>query len=152
MTRIPISARPSSPLPHRIGTLLVAFGLAAATAYVLAFNPTDTNPDPTGPCMFHVLFDINGPACGGTRMYWYLIHGDLIQAFRHNPVALIAFPPAAYGLVWWTTWAWSGKRLPALRIPASIYIAYGVIGLVFLLVLRNLPSGPFTWFNIPYLG
>jgi Protein of unknown function (DUF2752) len=40
---------------------------------VLAYNPTDRIPDPTGPCTWHALFGIDGPGCGGTRMLWYLL-------------------------------------------------------------------------------
>ena len=70
-------------------------GLAAAVGYVLAFNPTDRIADPTGPCTWHTLFGINGPICGGTRMVWYLLHGDLVAAARHHLVALIGVPFAS---------------------------------------------------------
>jgi hypothetical protein len=34
---------------------------AAWFAYVLDHNPTDTIPDPTGPCLWHRLSGIDGP-------------------------------------------------------------------------------------------
>lgn len=141
-----------NPWPRRLGPAAVWAALTAATAYVLAFNPNDTGTDPTGPCLFHLAFGVNGPFCGGTRMWWYLVHGDLVEAFRHHPVALIGLPVALYALVWWTAQNWFGRRLPAIRLPASVYVGYSALFLLFGLVLRNLPEGPFTWFNIPYLG
>lgn len=35
-----------------------------------------------------LLTGINGPTCGGTRLVWYLLHGDLVQTARHHLVAL----------------------------------------------------------------
>lgn len=157
MTRSPTptaatAIRPPRSWRGRLGPAAVWAGLAAATAYVLAFNPTDTSTDPTGPCLFHLAFGINGPFCGGTRMWWYLVHGDLVSAFQHHPIALIGVPFALYALAWWTARTWFGRGIPALRLHRSVYIGYAAVGVLFTLVLRNLPNGPFTWFNIPYLG
>lgn len=146
------AARPPNRWSERLGPAAVWAGLAAATAYVLAFDPTDTRDDLTGPCMFHLAFDINGPFCGGTRMWWYLVHGDLVRAFQHHPVALVGVPFALYALVWWTARTWFGRTFPSPRLPRSVYIGYAAVWVLFALVLRNLPSGPFTWFDIPYLG
>lgn len=41
---------------------------AGWVAYVLAYNPTDRVGDPTGPCLWHAAFGIDGPSCGITRM------------------------------------------------------------------------------------
>ncbi|WP_035699156.1 DUF2752 domain-containing protein [Glycomyces tenuis] len=150
-TAVP-DTRPPSPWRQRLGPAAVWAGLVAATAYVLAFNPTDTNPDLSGPCLFHLAFGINGPFCGGTRMWWYLVHGDLVHAFQHHPIALIGVPFALYALAWWTARTWLGRIFPAPRLPRSVYIGYATAWVVFALVLRNLSEGPFTWFNIPYLG
>ncbi|GAB3235602.1 DUF2752 domain-containing protein [Glycomyces halotolerans] len=150
-TELP-AIRPPSPWRGRLGPAAVWAGLAAATAYVLAFDPTDTQSDLSGPCAFHLVFGINGPFCGGTRMWWYLAHGDLVHAFQHHPIALIGVPFALYALVWWTARTWFGRNLPTLRLPRSVYIGYAAAWILFALALRNLPTGPFTWFNIPYLG
>lgn len=148
----PMATYRTSRWPRLLGPAAVWASLAVATAYVLTSNPTDNKTDLTGPCLFHEMFGINGPLCGGTRMYWYLIHGDLVEAFRHHPIALIAAPVILYALVWWTAREWFGRTLPALRLPSTVYFGYVAVGLLFLVVLRNLPEGPFTWFNIPYLG
>ncbi|ADU09694.1 DUF2752 domain-containing protein [Micromonospora aurantiaca] len=135
----------------RYTPLAVWVMLAGATAYVLAFNPTDRLADPTGPCVWHALFGIDGPGCGGTRMYWYLVHGNLIQAARHHLAAWAATPFVLYALVAWTA-SWTfGRRLPQLRIPRSAYVTYLAFFLLYSVVLRNLPWAPFTWFYVPDL-
>lgn len=125
--------------------------LAAAIGYVLAYNPTDHTPDPTGPCLWHAIFGIDGPGCGGTRMVWYLLHGDLVQAARHHLAALIATPVAIYALIAWTTAATFGKRLPTPRITRRAWLAYAAFFLIYAVLLRNLPWPPFTWFYVPNL-
>ena len=125
--------------------------LAVAIGYTLAFDPTDRATDPTGPCTWHTLFGINGPTCGGTRMLWYLLHGDLVQAARHHLLALVGVPFALYALIVWTARVWFGRSWPLPRLSRWIYLGYAVAWLVYAVVLRNLPWPPFTWFDIPNL-
>jgi len=138
-------------LGGRLGTAGVWATLAAATGYVLAFNPADRIADPTGPCTWHALTGINGPTCGGTRMYWYLLHGNLVEAARNHLVALIGAPFALYALVAWTGRVWFGWHLPPLRLSRWVYITYAALWLLYAVVLRNLPGQPFAWFDIPNL-
>ena len=100
----------------RLGVVGVWTGPAAAAGYVLAVNPT-------GPCTWHTLFDINGP----TRMVWYLLHGDLVQAARHHLVALIGVPFASYALMARTAQVWFGRDWPLPRLSRRIYIAYAAV-------------------------
>lgn len=152
----------TSPLPSHAtrtpvdwGQRLAAAGvwitIAAGLGYVLAFNPTDRTPDPTGPCTWHLLFGTNGPACGITRMLWYLLHGNLVQAARHHLVALLGLPFGLYALITWTTDVWLGWRMQPLRLSRWVWIGYGAAWLVYAVLLRNLPWPPFTWFHIPNL-
>lgn len=151
-----MSAPPTAPPRRAVPGVRAAVAgvwitLGAAIAYVLAFDPTDTTPDPTGPCTWHTLFGINGPTCGGTRMVWYLLHGDLVQAARHHLIALIGVPFALYALAAWTARAWWNRHWPLPRLPRWVYLAYAAAWLLYAVVLRNLPWAPFTWFGIPNL-
>jgi hypothetical protein len=122
---------------------------AAWFAYVLAFDPTDRVADPTGPCVWHAAFGIDGPSCGITRMTWYLLHGDLVDAARMHLAALVAVPLAAYAWAWWVA-AWVfGRRLPVLRVTRGRVIGYVVFFVAYSTVLRNLPWAPFEWFYVP---
>ncbi|RKF22892.1 DUF2752 domain-containing protein [Micromonospora globbae] len=136
---------------QRWATLGVGAALVAAGAFVVRFNPTDSVADPTGPCLWHTITGINGPGCGGTRMFYYLLHGDLVQAARHHLAALIAVPFVAYVGVRWVAAAWFGRDLPALRLSPRVYATYIAAFLLYSTVLRNLPWAPFAWFDIPNL-
>ena len=84
-------------------------------------------------------------------MFWYLLHGDVVEAARHHLVALAGVPFALYALVQWGLVSWFGLRLPPLRLPVWAYVTYGVVWMLYAVVLRNVPWAPFTWFNIPQL-
>ncbi|MGH3736036.1 MAG: DUF2752 domain-containing protein [Micromonosporaceae bacterium] len=150
----PPAALPPSPpaprrrWPRRLAPLSLLPVAAAGIAYILAFNPTDRTPDPTGPCAWHMLFGIDGPGCGGTRMVWYLLHGDLVEAARHHLAAFIAVPFVLYAFVQWTAHWTFGVRLPAFRPSPKLLIAYGIAFVLYSTVLRNLPFAPFDWFYV----
>lgn len=130
-------------------TPLAAWGfLGAVTAYVLTYDPTDNIGDPTGPCVFHEAFGIDGPSCGGTRMFYYLIHGNLVEAARHHLVALVGLLYGLYALLAWTAGWIFGKRLPIWRPGPRAIGIYIAVFLVYAVVLRNLPWAPFDWFYV----
>jgi hypothetical protein len=125
--------------------------LAAAAAWVLLLNPTDRVADPTGPCLWHAVTGINGPTCGGTRMFWYLLHGNLIQAARHHLAALVGLLYGLYALIAWTLAAYAGRRLPLWKPSNQAFAIYIALFLLYAVALRNLPWQPFAWFDIPNL-
>jgi hypothetical protein len=139
--------RPDGPV--RLAPLIVWVMLAAAVGYVLANNPTDRKPDLLGGCGWYAMFGTNGPFCGGTRMVWYLLHGDVVHAVRMHLVALIGTPFALYLLVQWSAGWLFGLRLPALRLRGWVSVVYAVVFVVYGAVLRNLPG--FEWFHIDYM-
>ena len=136
---------------QRSATVGVVATIVAAAAFVLRFNPTDRVPDPTGQCTWHTLTGINGPACGGTRMFYYLLQGDLVEAARHHLAALVAVPFVTYAFFVWAGRVWFGVALPPLRLSRWVYIAYGIAFFADAVGLRNLPWAPFSWFDIPDL-
>ena len=119
-------ARPDRLWRHRLATAGVVAVLVSAASFVLRFNPTDRVADPTGPCLWHAMTGINGPACGGTRMFYYLLHGNIVQAARHHLVALIAVPFVLYAFAEWAGRVWFGFSLPRLQPSRRVYVAYGV--------------------------
>lgn len=133
---------------RRIGPWLTLLPLAGAVWWVQVFNPTNGKESPLGPCGFHAAFGINGPTCGGTRSFYYLIHGDLIDAVRMHLPFVLAVPFLVYA---WLQWALGsvGIRIPALRLRPAWLIAYGIFFMLFTVVLRNIDVGPLAWFDIP---
>ena len=114
--------------------------VAVAMGYLLAFNSTDRIPDPTGRRTSHALVGVNRPGCGGTRMLWYPLRGDITQVARHHLVALICVPFAGDVLLVRTVRAWFGRRLPPLRLWRWVCLGYGMAWLLYAVVLRNLPG------------
>lgn len=137
---------------RRLSPLAAWAALGAAVAYVLTFNPTQ--PSPLGPCTWHLLFGIDGPGCGGTRMFYYLIHGNLVQAARHHLAALVGLLYGLYALVAWSGGWLFAKRLPLWRPGPRAVAIYVAAFLLYAVVLRNLPWAPFDWFYVadPTLG
>jgi hypothetical protein len=105
--------------------------------------------DPTTPggvlavCPVNALLGINCPGCGGLRMLYSLLHGELRTALRYNAAALPALPL----LFWaWTAWVlarWRGRRVPAfMRYRWVPVVALAAVLMWF--VVRNVPIEPFT--------
>src|SRR5688572_23975602 len=116
--------------PSWLAPLAVLGCVGAAFSYVLANDPTDARPDPVGPCLFKAVTGLDCPGCGGTRMVWFLLHGNLGQAARHHLIALVAVPVLVYAYL-----AWGAKRvfnvaLPTRNITPMIWIGYLVSWLV----------------------
>jgi hypothetical protein len=133
----------------RFSPLAIWAMLVAAVIYVLAVNPADREPDALGGCGWYAMFGTDGPACGGTRMVWYLLHGDLVNAARMHLIALIGMPFALYHLIRWTAASLVGLRLPALRLPGWVYLGYVAAFVLYGALLRNLPG--FEWFHLDYM-
>lgn len=92
--------------PSAATPLVLALGAVAGLAYLYGHSPYE--PAQLLPrCPFHWATGLNCPACGGTRMTYALLHGDLPGALRANPVLLAALPFAGYA---YGRWALAGLR------------------------------------------
>jgi hypothetical protein len=133
--------------PSWLAPLAVLGCIGEASTYVLQNNPTDTQLDPLGPCAFKALTGFDCPGCGGTRMVWYLLHGNVYEAARHHIIALLAVPVLIWTYIVWGVQRVTGYRLPTKRIPLGLILGYLISWFVFA-VLRNLPWAPFDWFYV----
>jgi hypothetical protein len=132
--------------PAWLAPLAVLGCIASAVGYVAVNDPTDAQRDPVGPCLFRTLTGLDCPGCGGTRMVWYLLHGNLPEAARHHLVALLLVPFTVYAYV-----AWAAARVFGTPIPwkpgRRFWLTVAIGWLVFA-VLRNLPWEPFLSFRV----
>jgi hypothetical protein len=108
-----------------LATLIVLFG----------FNPAHHGFYPF--CVFHRLTGLQCPGCGGLRAAHHLLHGEVMTAFRFNPLFVLAVPFAM----------WMGVRRlvrgpRAVPVSPGVQTRWGWAAFVILLVfwiVRNLP-------------
>ena len=110
-------------------------GLAAATAYVWAVNPSGHGVYPQ--CPSRILFHVDCPACGGLRGTHDLLHGNVRAALDHNLLlpAYLAAIAVVMGL-WLLPLV--GRPARTVHLPRWAWIATAVV-LVAFTVIRNLP-------------
>ncbi|WP_242441039.1 DUF2752 domain-containing protein [Streptomyces sp. CB02923] len=114
-----------------------AVGVAALGAAYL----WHTNPHEPGqillPCPFRWATGLLCPLCGGTRLAYDLMHGDLVAAFHDNAVLLaLGAPAAAYTIGRWLYAGLRGRRFRARIGPRGNAVVLTVAA-VWMLV-RNL--------------
>ena len=144
-TRFLLRLSDRAPVWSAPAAIATCFG--GAVAYTLLTDPVNADPFAPPTCLLKLTTGLDCPGCGGTRAFWYLLHGNVPQAARHHAMFVFALPFLLYAFV-----AWGGRevfrwRLPALRFgPKTVGIfiaAWGVFS-----VLRNLPWPPFTWLYV----
>ncbi len=133
--------------PRWLAPLAILGCMAAAATWILANNPVDAKADPLGPCAFKALTGLDCPGCGGTRMVWYLLQGDVLQAARFHLMALIAIPVLLYAYLVLIADRVGRFRLPRVNIPGGVIAGYALAWVLFV-VARNLPWEPFTSFYV----
>ncbi|WP_279583043.1 DUF2752 domain-containing protein [Fodinicola feengrottensis] len=131
-----------------LAPMAVLFCMLASVGWVLSHDPADTQPDPFGQCLFRSLTGLDCPGCGGTRMVWYLLHGQIVQAARFHLFALVSIPIVVYAYVAWAAKRMFGWRIPTWRPGNRFWIGFAVVGILYYLVVRNLPFEPFLYFRV----
>ncbi|NJC81751.1 DUF2752 domain-containing protein [Planosporangium mesophilum] len=126
----------------------IATCFAGAVGYVMISDPTTSGAYSAPTCLLKLTTGFDCPGCGGTRAFWYLLHGNLPQAARNHALFVFAVPFLVYMYV-----AWSAKLvakrevLPAFRLSPTTLAVFLAVWFVFS-VLRNLPWAPFTWLYV----
>lgn len=123
----------------------IAGGILAALAVLFFCDPSQTALYPV--CWFYQLTGLACPGCGALRALHQLFHGHLTEAFRLNPVLILALP-----FLFWVLARIAARELAGMNLPR---LAIGRVGLLALLalavgfwILRNLPLAPFSWFAL----
>ncbi|MGH3947606.1 MAG: DUF2752 domain-containing protein [Pseudonocardiaceae bacterium] len=120
---------------------IVGFG-CAVSAVVLWGDPT-TPGGPLPVCPTKTLFGIDCPGCGGMRMLYSLLHGDIGAALHYNAVSLVIMVLFAWSTTAWAVGRWRGRRLDSWlhwRWAPQVFLVVFVVWFV----VRNLPFAPFT--------
>tara|TARA_R100000353_G_scaffold59254_1_gene46788 strand:- start:11652 stop:12080 length:429 start_codon:yes stop_codon:yes gene_type:complete len=96
------------------------------------------------PCPFHYATGLHCPGCGSQRAIHLIFKGDILGAFRFNPLLVLTLPIVIYGLSI-TILNWVFKTKYRFKLFYSKLFIFGYFGLAILYwVLRNIDSYPFT--------
>lgn len=97
------------------------------------------------PCPFYLITGFYCPGCGSQRAIHLLLHGDILGAFRFNPLMVLTLPILIYGLgTTMTNWIF-GTSYRFMLFYNKLFI-FGFFGLALIYwVLRNLPYHPFKF-------
>jgi Protein of unknown function (DUF2752) len=120
---------------------------ATGVAYTLFTHPTSAGADSTPNCLVKLTTGFDCPGCGGTRAFWYLLHGNLAGAARSHLLAVFAAPYLVYMYIAWATGLMFRWKLPMLKITPKTIAIFLAVWAVFT-VVRNLPWAPFTWLYV----
>jgi len=128
---------------HLLAVLIAAALLAVAGVFYV-FDPAQGGFYPA--CLFHSLTGLNCPGCGSLRALHHLTHGEIVAAFRSNPLLIGLLPVIAFlGVRWLRRGRGSFVNDPAIFRPAIAWTLLAVT-LAFA-VLRNLPGPAFAWMS-----
>ncbi|MFI5803180.1 DUF2752 domain-containing protein [Streptomyces sp. NPDC051561] len=100
--------------PARLLPVLVTAAGLAGLVYVFVHSPYDPGQLFLR-CPWKLVTGLDCPACGGTRMTYSLLHGDLPGAWRANPVLLLAAP-----WVLWLYGRWSAATVRGRRYRVAL--------------------------------
>jgi hypothetical protein len=130
--------------PVWAGPAAIAVCFAGAVGYTLITDPTNADAFSPPTCVLKLTTGFDCPGCGGTRAFWYLLHGNISQAARNHAMFVFAVPFLLYlYLAWSAKLVFKRDVLPALRVsPLTIGVFLGVW--TAFSVLRNLPLAPLT--------
>lgn len=114
--------------------------LLAGTVFLYYHNPKEGL---RLACPVHFLTGYYCPGCGAGRACYMLLHGQLYQAFRYNPLLIIMLPwLIIYYAVCGIQWLIYGKERISIYIPERIPIVILAIFLIYG-VIRNIEAYPF---------
>lgn len=101
-------------------------------------------------CSFHELTGLQCPGCGGQRAFYFILHGNILQALRYNSLMIILLPFLLY-IYFLLAQVYILKNKNYLR-----YFNFsGKLGYIFIAVLiaffilRNIPVSPFICLSPP---
>jgi Protein of unknown function (DUF2752) len=125
--------------------ILACFG--GGVAYTMIAHPTEISATASPTCLVKLTTGFDCPGCGGTRAFWYLLHGNIPAAARSHMVAVFAAPFLIYLYAAWAANLVFKRELPMLRFTPRTISMFLVVWAGFT-ILRNLPWAPFTWFFV----
>ncbi|BAX92424.1 membrane protein [Mycobacterium shigaense] len=116
--------------PAAVGAGVLLTGVLGYIRFANPHDPHSTYP----PCPFKLLTGWNCPFCGGLRMTYDVLHGDLLASINDNVFALVGIPLLAGLLV-------MRRRNGRRSLPLAAVLTLVVVTITWT-VVRNLPGFP----------
>jgi len=114
----------------------VMVGLCASVLLVLYLaDPARYSLYPV--CYFHRLTGLDCPGCGSQRAIHQLLHGNLLLAFRFNPLLILLLPVVAFWATRGVLLARKGDR-SAFAVPRR-WFGWFIVVMIIFGVVRNFP-------------
>jgi hypothetical protein len=121
---------------------VTAIGLMCTLVALYWWNPAATKLYPA--CPFHALTGYYCPGCGSLRAIHQLLHGEIGNAFRLNPLLVVCLPPLVYAALASKLHRFRFARVK--RLQQSAFWPWVILAVVLLFwLLRNLPYPAFGW-------
>ncbi|PRX47099.1 uncharacterized protein DUF2752 [Prauserella shujinwangii] len=146
MTGTVYTGAPAATVRERVRRLAppaAAAGAAAVACAVVWWGDPTTPGGPLPVCPTKALFGLTCPGCGGMRMLYSLLHGDLAAALHFNAVTVVLLALCLWSFAAWTVGRWRGRWVRTWLHLRWTPVAFGVVFVAWF-VLRNLPFAPFT--------
>lgn len=95
-------------------------------------------------CIVYTLTGYYCPGCGAGRACYSILHGQIYQAFRYNPLLVILLPwIGIYIALCAGQWLLAGRETISRKIPA--WILWTILAVMLLYgILRNVNTYPFV--------
>ncbi len=125
-------------------TLKIALIFTVLGGFILIYYFFNPSTNFFLPCPIYYTTGFYCPGCGSQRAIHLLLHGNIIGAFRFNPLMVLTLPLLIYGLgITVANWIF-GTSYRFMLFYSKLFI-FGYFGIAILYwVLRNLPFYPFN--------
>jgi hypothetical protein len=140
-------ARMAARAPRWSAPVAIAACFTGAASWVWVSNPTDSGAYDLPSCLVKMTTGLDCPGCGGTRAFYYLMHGNLPEAVRHHAMAVLAAPFLIWLYVAYSVRKMTGRALPMPSLGGRTMALFVGAWAVFW-IARNIPIAPFTLFYV----
>lgn len=124
-----------------VGIALPLTVIALAVFIAVALSLLEQGP----PCLFYRFTGLYCPGCGTGRAAMAILDGNLLLAFRNQPLMMLIAPFVLYYLIKvYIAYVFDKDVLPFFKIDTKLAIGLLVVILLYW-VLRNIPVKPFTY-------